>query len=84
MHAYKLLPQKSRPTTLACGLCVDDDDLASEKRHLLAKRTLFPRLPGGGGHNLRLCVAASFRDRKYSNRFLLLLTGYKNVHVCSM
>ena len=24
-----------------------DDDLASEKGHLLAKRALFPRLPGG-------------------------------------
>ena len=30
------------------GHPADDDDLASEKGHLLAKRAFFPRLPGGG------------------------------------
>ena len=31
------------------GHPADDDDLASEKGHLLAKRALFPRITGGGG-----------------------------------
>ena len=31
------------------GHPADDDDLASEKGHLLAKRALFSGLPGGGG-----------------------------------
>ena len=31
------------------GHPADDDDLASEKGHLLAKRALFPTNTGGGG-----------------------------------
>ena len=31
------------------GHPVDDDDSASEKGHLLAKRALFPKITGGGG-----------------------------------
>ena len=37
------------------GHPADDDDLASEKGHLLAKRALYPTITGGGGVRAATC-----------------------------